>query len=185
MKRQDRQGVRTPADLEVKYDFTQSFNALEQRQKDNEVAQTQFKNETEETLASLKESAANTNAALSNFNTRLTKTEKNALRLELAIKNMGGKPSGSLDLTQFWEKIDETKKLFEEGFEAIKTQIAELQARVRMLEQIGFDTNITATHDGNGNVTLGGVSAIHIGNGNVVLSGASAFCNESGGVRLV
>lgn len=103
-----------------------------------------------------------------------------------------GSPDGNLklcsadterNLTQF---IEETKRLFEEGLEAIKTQLADLQARVLRLEQSGGGggSNITATHDGYGNVTLSGVSAIHIGNGKVVLSGASAFHSGNGNVRL-
>lgn len=135
MNRRDRQGVRTPTDLELKYDFTQSFNALEKRQRNSETAQTQFENETEEALASLKESAADTNAALSTFNQRLTKTEKNALRLELAIKNMGGN-TGSGDLSQIEQELEETNK-----------QLEELSDKVSEMGQTGapFTTDETLT----------------------------------------
>lgn len=138
MSKQDRQGARTPADLERKYDFDQSFAQLEattKKQNDQISRQTNdindLKTATEVKIASFEKDVKNVEKSVSTLKQNVTSLQIRMTNSEIKDKELRQSISG---LARSISGLESTLKGLLLKMEKAESTLVELDERVAALE---------------------------------------------------
>lgn len=136
MRKQDRQGARTPAALERKYDFGQRFDNQDQKNKDQHT-------ETAALAAGLEAHIQNSNKALSRIAQDLT-------QLGTALSSLEGRHAAlQEDMEQSFGVVNETVSCLIAAVTALQQTAAALSsASAQQAAQIARAETMLSFHDG-------------------------------------